>query len=144
VLEPAVPPLLPPPLPPPLPPAPAPAPQQATAAPLPIVATRVLFSGDIAERSPAAPTFSPPTRSSAATPEAARFRIALDETGVVRYCFLARSSGDGALDEEARTALLRARFLPDAAHDLTWGTATIEWGDDIAAAPSAPEQQRAP
>ena len=71
-------------------------------------------------------------------PQNARFRIALGRTGEVRYCFPINSSGDRDLDEQARTYLMRCRFRP--ADDQqsgfpdqpVWGTATIEWGNDLA------------
>src|SRR4029079_3325690 len=43
-------------------------------------------------------------------PESARFRIAVDSLGAVRYSFLEQSSGDPALDEAARNALALSRF----------------------------------
>jgi hypothetical protein len=83
-------------------------------------------------------------------PQAAEFRIAVNEKGEVRHCFLQTSSGDAALDEQARKYLALSRFtilhpLPAVAlkegpsptlADLTWGTATVEWGNDITAPPS--------
>jgi len=71
------------------------------------------------------------------TPEAIRFRVAVSKLGEIRYCFPMNSSGDPALDEQARLYLMRCRFhkgglegdKPDAL--LTWGIATIEWGSDI-------------
>lgn len=71
------------------------------------------------------------------TPEAVRFRVAVGNRGEIRYCFPMNSSGDPALDEQARLYLARCRFSRSAARDvksdasLTWGTATIEWGSDI-------------
>lgn len=82
--------------------------------------------------------------------EPARFLIAVNEKGETRYCFLQASSGDPALDEQARKYLAATRF--PAIHNsasskvasLTWGTATVQWGNDITPAiapspsPSAP------
>ncbi|HEX8898461.1 MAG TPA: hypothetical protein VF751_07170, partial [Chthoniobacterales bacterium] len=66
----------------------------------------------------------------------------------VRHCFLQTSSGDAALDEQARKYLAAARFpairnSPSSAlAPLIWGTATLEWGNDITTsaspAPTAP------
>ena len=74
--------------------------------------------------------------SSREAPEAARFLIAVNEKGEVRYCFLQSSSGDAALDEQARKYLALTRFpairnspVPCVA-SLTWGIATLEWGND--------------
>ena len=76
------------------------------------------------------------------SPQAARFRIAVNEKGEVRHCFLQNSSGDAALDEQARQHLALCRFTPieigasKTENDLTWGTATLEWGNDLT--PSSP------
>jgi hypothetical protein len=72
------------------------------------------------------------------TPESIRFRIAVSALGEVRYCFPLNSSGDPALDEQARRYLTLCRFsrgLPSAENItpfFTWGIATIEWGSDVA------------
>ena len=83
--------------------------------------------------------FNPSTRES---PETARFLIGVSEKGEVRYCFLQTSSGDAALDEQARKYLALTRF-PSIRNSpssnvvsLTWGTATVEWGNDIPRLPS--------
>jgi hypothetical protein len=71
------------------------------------------------------------------TPEAIRFRVAVSRLGEIRFCFPMNSSGDPALDEQARLYLARCRFRKSAPGDgkpdalLTWGIATIEWGSDI-------------
>jgi hypothetical protein len=71
-------------------------------------------------------------------PENVQFRIAVAASGEIRYCFALNSSGDQALDEQARQHLLLCRF---ASHrdtksgngdSLIWGIATIEWGNDVA------------
>ena len=71
------------------------------------------------------------------SPQAAQFRIAVNEHGEVRHCFLENSSGDAALDEQARKYLALTRFSilhPSSSilASLTWGTATLQWGNDIA------------
>jgi hypothetical protein len=79
-------------------------------------------------------------------PQNAQFRIAVDSLGVVRYCFPLNSSGDTALDEQSRQHILLSRFPAKASSNddvLVWGIATIDWGNDVAAAnakptPSAP------
>jgi outer membrane biosynthesis protein TonB len=78
------------------------------------------------------------------SPQAAEFRIAADGNGTVRYCFVEKSSGDAALDEQARKHLALTRFSAsrqpqsEIRKDFIWGTATVEWGNDIvAAAPPA-------
>jgi hypothetical protein len=72
------------------------------------------------------------------TPEAIRFRVAVSSLGEIRFCFPINSSGDPALDEQARLYLARCRFPKTASSDrkpaalLTWGIVTIAWGSDIA------------
>jgi hypothetical protein len=71
------------------------------------------------------------------SPQAAQFRVAVDENGAVRYCFLENSSGDAALDEQARKYLALSRFSPienrksKIENGFVWGAATVEWGNDI-------------
>jgi len=83
-------------------------------------------------------------------PEAARFLVAVNDKGDVRYCFLQTSSGDAALDEQARKYLSASRF-PAVRNSpastpglLIWGTATVEWGNDITPPPSASPAPTAP
>lgn len=83
-------------------------------------------------------------------PQVAQLRVAVNENGEVRYCFLENSSGDGVLDEQARKYLALRRFSairhpPSETGDgLVWGTATLEWGNDIALPPAAPTESVAP
>jgi hypothetical protein len=71
------------------------------------------------------------------TPETLRFRVAVNEFGEIRHCFAIDSSGDPALDEQARLQVIRTRFMPasgtgeNAGWSLIWGIATIQWGNDI-------------
>jgi hypothetical protein len=91
--------------------------------------------------------FSPSGRES---PEAARFLIAVDDHGEVRHCFLQNSSGDPALDEQARKYLAASRFpalrnSPSSTSPaLVWGGATVEWGNDITPPPAASPTPTAP
>jgi hypothetical protein len=77
--------------------------------------------------------------SSKEPPQAARFHVAISERGDVRHCFLESSSGDAALDAQARSYILQTRFpsagvrARDANDRLHWTTATVEWGNDVAA-----------
>jgi hypothetical protein len=103
----------------------------------------------------------PVTKFSAANneqPESVRFSIAISPRGEVRYCFPLNSSGDTALDEQARKHLALTRFAPRSTKtvgaavpaagetpattekSLVWGIATVEWGNDVAhpPAPKAP------
>ena len=71
------------------------------------------------------------------TPETLRFRVAVNDLGEIRYCFPINSSGDPALDEQARLQLIRSRFSQNrqidtnAGSSLVWGMATIQWGNDL-------------
>ena len=77
-------------------------------------------------------------------PENASFRIAVDSSGVIRYAFLERSSGDSGLDEQAHHYLVLGRFAgsPPLPNDsgLTWATANFEFGNDL----KTPEAEHAP
>jgi hypothetical protein len=78
------------------------------------------------------------------TPETLRFRVAVNELGEIRYCFPINSSGDPALDEQARLQVVRSRFAQnkETGHKsdsaLVWGMATIQWGSDVARPQQAP------
>ena len=70
-------------------------------------------------------------------PANARFRVAIDEGGAIRFCFLVESSGDPALDEQARNFLQLCRLKTKENSPVTngtalfWTTATILWGNDF-------------
>jgi len=72
------------------------------------------------------------------TPQTIRFRVGVNKLGEVRYCFAFNSSGDPALDEQARLYVARCRFYKSTVNVgkddsfLFWGIATIEWGNDVA------------
>jgi hypothetical protein len=61
----------------------------------------------------------------------------------VRSCFLEKSSGDTALDEQARKYLALCHFSA-IRNDLTWGLVTVEWGNDIVLPPSTHTESTAP
>jgi hypothetical protein len=79
-------------------------------------------------------------------PQATRFRVAVSRIGEIRYCFFLNSSGDPALDKQARRYLALCRFSkgPASAEKndsfLTWGIATVEWGSDVARPRPAPAE----
>jgi hypothetical protein len=87
------------------------------------------------------PSFS---ASSNEAPESVRFRVAVGARGEIRYCFPLNSSGDTALDEQARHHLMLCRFSggpttgEKSDQSLTWGIATIEWGNDVARPSATP------
>lgn len=102
-----------------------------------VVPTSVSFSNEIENLG--SPIF-PPTKFTASTsepPESVRFHMGVSDRGEVRYCFPLNSSGDPALDEQARKYLVLSRFparttfSQQTEHDLFWGSATIEWGNDV-------------
>src|SRR5436309_10341350 len=70
-------------------------------------------------------------------PANARFRVAIDERGTIRFCFLIESSGDPALDEQARNFLQLCRLKTNqntagiGRAALFWTSATILWGNDL-------------
>jgi hypothetical protein len=84
------------------------------------------------------------------TPETLRFRVAVNDLGEIRYCFPINSSGDPALDEQARVQVIRTRFLQnrqtgtEPGSSLVWGVATIQWGSDVARPQRAPAANLTP
>ena len=109
-----------------------------------IARTYVSFSKELDEFG--TPTLPPSgfAASNEETPETLRFRVAVNDLGEIRYCFPINSSGDPALDEQARLQIVRIRFSQskqtsnksDSA--LVWGMATIQWGSDVARLQRAP------
>jgi hypothetical protein len=104
------------------------------------VPTRISFSEEL--KGSGAPSYPPLgfTASNPESPQAIRFRIGLGPQGDVRYCFPLNSSGDLALDEQARQRLELVRFPPlsSNAQPLVWGIATVEWGNDVTRPQSRP------
>jgi len=77
-------------------------------------------------------------------PQNASFRVAVDSLGVVRYSFLEQSSGDPALDQQARHFLVLSRF-PGSERQITdpgliWARADFEFGSDLALPPAPAER----
>jgi hypothetical protein len=126
----------------PQPPGPVPISRPSPPAAPPSVATTLMFAGDDLG-APNLPQLQFAT-SSKEPPQAARFRVAISERGDVRHCFVESSSGDAALDAQARSYILQTRFpsagnrAREAKDRLHWTTAIVEWGNDIAAPPPAP------
>jgi hypothetical protein len=122
------------------PPGPVPPAARTSASPIGVIATEVTFSDGFDRLGQ--PKFVP-TKFRASThepPQNAQFRIAVDSQGAVLYCFDLTSSGDAALDEQAREHLTLCRFpirSTSNGDSLAWGIATIEWGNDIAAGNAA-------
>ena len=99
------------------------------------VATTLTFAADT-PGAPELPRLQFAT-SSKEPPQAAQFRVAIGERGDVRHVFVESSSGDAALDAQARAYILQTRFAA-VEGPLLWTTATIEWGNDISAPPAPP------
>jgi hypothetical protein len=111
--------------------------RQQTASTSRVVATSISFSNEFV-------VFGAPTlpelnfASNEGTLQTIRFRVAVNKLGEIRHCLPLNSSGDTALDEQARLYLLRCRFAQNIANAdkadsfLVWGIATIQWGSDIA------------
>ncbi len=127
-------------------PGPVPMTRRSAAPAIGAIPTAVLFSETLDELGP---PILPKPRFIASNNEPAqstRFRIAVGPAGEVRYCFPLDSSGDPALDEQARNHLMLCRFQPvrdqplpggATSDSLIWGVATIEWGNDVAPPPGA-------
>jgi hypothetical protein len=96
-----------------------------------VTPTTIQYSEEISARGPQIPRMEFKSAIKDA-PQIAQFRIAIGGAGDVRFCFLQNSSGDAALDEQARHQLLLCRFAPSD-QELSWGTATFDWGNDVAA-----------
>lgn len=119
--------------------APGPVPMQnrPPVSPTKISPTSVTFSNELGELGQASFDSANFKASLREPPQNAQFRIAVDAGGAVRYCFILNSSGDAALDQQAREHLALCRFAPRPTSDgepLIWGIATIEWGNDVASA----------
>jgi hypothetical protein len=115
-----------------------PGPQTAPSLPLVARKSSVVFSDLPAPlNSPTSPAFTFHL-SRPDAPANPRFRVAIDRGGAIQYCFLIDSSGDPALDEQARQFLLRCRFpsRAEAGENPIWSIATILWGNDFAPLPS--------
>ena len=106
--------------------------------------TYIFFSKELDQFG--APTFPQPVFaiSNEETPETLRFRVAVNDLGEIRYCFPINSSGNPALDEQARLQVVRGRFSQNRqtgnkpGSDLVWGIATIECGSGVARPQQAP------
>lgn len=105
----------------------------------PSIPTIVEFSEEFAPLG--APTFAPVkfNATSKEQPQNVRFRVAVDRHGKIQFTFPLNSSGDAALDGQARTYVARAAFPHSPNEPLLWGIATIEWGSDIARPEQSPD-----
>lgn len=77
-------------------------------------------------------------------PQDVRFRVAVNSRGQVQYAFPLNSSGDAALNEQARQLVALTRFPVRSTNESpVWGVATVHWGSDIAR-PAANETPSSP
>ena len=134
----------------PQPPGPVPIARAAATPAAAVVPTTLTFASDSEELG--APHLAPFqfTTSSKEPPQAAQFRVAISQQGHVQYCFVESSSGDAALDAQARSHIVRARFpaissqQSATSNGLIWTTATIEWGNDIGTPAATSAESPAP
>ncbi len=132
------------------PPAPVPLARGRTRGPTSTTPTELRFADELQPLATSPASALRFTASSKEPPQAAEFRVGLNSRGEVRYCFLQRSSGDPALDEQARRALLLCRFppfknsQPQVENALFWTTATFEWGNDIVSPAATSAESPAP
>lgn len=91
--------------------------------------TRVSFSPQLQARAPQSPPRMTFEKRGAAPLEPAKFLIGVTDRGEVRFVFLQRPSGDPALDQQAANQLPQFDFAHGSA-PITWGFATVSWGDD--------------
>jgi hypothetical protein len=95
----------------------------------PPIPTRLSFSPELQTRAPqSSPRMSFKKRGTAPL-EPAKFLIGVTDRGEVRFVFLQRPSGDPALDQQAAAQLPEIDFA-HATAPITWGFATVSWGDD--------------
>jgi hypothetical protein len=91
--------------------------------------TRLAFSPTLANRAPATPPQLEISQKSSAALEPTRFLIGTAANGETRFIFLQQTCGQSRYDELAQEFLSRLTLAPGEA-PLTWGTVTVQWGDD--------------
>jgi hypothetical protein len=112
---------------------------------LPPAPTRVTLSGGLASR----PFTKPPSfeATSRAPLQSAQFLIGANDRGQILYTFLQRSSGERGTDLAAAAQLQMALVVPGEA-PITWGWATIAWGEDAylpeSSSSAKPDKEGAP
>jgi hypothetical protein len=132
------------------PPAPVPFPRERKVPTLLAVPTTVTFSSELADLGKPQRPAVQWRASTREPPQNAEFRVAVTNSGVLRYCFLESSSGDASLDEQAQKYLALCRFTGGAREtsaakqDLIWTIATVEWGNDVTLPPSSGPEALAP
>jgi TonB family protein len=109
-----------------------------TARKVPEAKTKLLFSSSLQSRAPAAETAGVFKTASTAPVQEVTVYLGIDAAGKVLFSFVQKPSGDSRTDAAALAALARLPFAPaaDPAAGITWGFATIIWGDDAFPAPA--------
>jgi hypothetical protein len=113
----------------------APAPKRAQE-PVKPQSTRIAFSENLALRAPAEIAFRPKARTTKPT-ESAQFIVGVSDAGEVRFVFPQQEETDSTapLAAEVVEFFGSLTFTPAFGSAVEWGTATVEWGDDIASEP---------
>lgn len=95
--------------------------------------TRIVLSANLATRAPSSINFHPKAKTTKPM-EPAQFIVGVSQTGEVQFIFPQQedSDGTGALVGEAIEFLGSLAFVPAPESTVAWGTATVEWGDEIA------------
>ena len=101
----------------------------AAAHPFPSVQSIIKFSGPLSERSIKNLPQIPNVPADAGTLLPSSYLVGISDRGEVRYLFLQNSSGDKNIDRKAASCLASIDFVP-AATSMTWGIATIYWGNN--------------
>jgi len=122
--------------------------------PPPAKPTRIIFSGELADRTPdSLLPFKANTKVSDAV-HPAEFLVGVTDRGEIRFVFLQRPSADSnlvpeatseaaTLDGEAADQLSRVKLKPGGP-EITWGHARIEWGPEIYREAFTPKPPSAP
>ena len=111
-------------------------PREVARSPLPPRATEVSLSSKLSQRMTALPPFKPQSRA-AQLVQVSQFLIGVAADGETRFVFPQKQESGSvpALESEAAAFLSGLRFKPDPSKPILWGSATVQWGDDIVAAP---------
>ena len=106
---------------------------------VPVALTSVSFSQELQGFGPPVFPSQKFSQSGNEQPNDVRFRVGVSGDAV-RYCFPLSSSGDPSLDEQAREYLVLCRFSERSTSSndgsVVWGTATIQWGNDVEQKPA--------
>ena len=96
--------------------------------PAPTAATRISFTGSLADRAAAVNPVQISNRSTVPL-ETTEFMVGATDRGELRFVVLQHSSGNEALDSEVAEQISRMR-LAKSDEPITWGKATVQWGAD--------------